>query len=238
MRLWITLALVAALALPSFAFGMGGGMMGQAVPEDMWSGVEFTPVVGQWSEYLMTMENEEPVAIHVSIVGQEGDAYWYEMYMAGEDNEELTTKMLVTGDPGEEENLKRLIIKNGDEPAMEMPVGDNAMDPMFGGIPGMGGEEVEEVELEEPDVTPIDLGVETVTVPAGTFEARHFRIEDEDVQFDIWQSTAVGPYGTIKMTSGEYGMELMGHGDDAESRITEEPEKFEMPQFNIPGFGG
>ncbi len=236
---------VLAVTAPAFGFGfggggMGGGMMGQAMPKDMWGSAAFKPVVGQWAEYLMTSKDEEPVTIRVSIVGEEDDAYWYEMQMTG-DEDAFTTKMLVSGDPEEQDNLKRLIIKGGDEPAMEMPVGGSGamggmMDGMMGGDGMMG--DAEEEELETDDVKPIDLGMETIVVPAGTFKAHHWRVEDEDVRFDMWQAENVGPYGMVKSSSEDFEMVLTGHGDDAKSVITEEPEKFEIPSFNMQGFGG
>ncbi len=236
MRSWLSLIIVAILAVPVFAFGpMGGGMMGQQMPDNMWGSAEFKPVVGHWAEYLMTSEDEEPVTIRISIVGEEDGAYWYEMQMMSDEEEGFITKMLVSGDPQDEDNLKRLIIKGGDEPAMEMPVGG-----MMGGMMGGRGQQSEmtEVETEMPDVKPVDLGMETVTVPAGTFEAHHWRVESDEHAFDMWQATKVGPYGIVKSSSEDFEMVLTGHGEDATSAITEEPEKFEMPSFNMQDLGG
>ncbi len=235
----LVMFLMAAVAVPAFGFGFGGGPgggggMGAAMPKDMWGGAEFTPIVGHWAEYLMTSKDEEPVTIRISIVGEEDDAYWYEMQMTDEKEEAFVTKMLVSGDPEDDDNLKRLIIKGGDEPAMEMPVGGEGM---FGGMMGMGGHEMEEEEEDLDGVMPTDLGMETVTVPAGTFKAHHWRVEDEEYQFDMWQAENVGPYGIIKSTSDDFEMVLTGHGDGAKSAITEEPEKFEMPSFDLKGLG-
>ncbi len=236
----LVVVMMLAVAAPVLGFGfggggMGGGMMGQAMPKDMWGGAEFTPVVGQWAEYLMTSKDEEPVTIRISIVGEEDGGFWYEMQMTGEKEEGFITKMLVSGDPEEQDNLKRLIIKGGDEPAMEMPIGGSGM---MGGMMGMGGGEVQAEEYETDSVMPSDLGMETVVVPAGTFKAHHWRVEDEDLRFDMWQAENVGPYGTVKSSSEDFEMVLTGYGDDAKSAITEEPEKFEMPSFNMQGFGG
>jgi len=249
----LVVVMMLAVAAPVLGFGfggggMGGGMMGQAMPKDMWGGADFNPVVGQWAEYLMTSKDEEPVTIRISIVGEEDGAYWYEMQMTGEDEEGFITKMLVSGDPEEQDNLKRLIIKGGDEPAMEMPVGmgmGGSGGGMMGGpgggmMGGPGGEMMggEDAEGDETDsVMPSDLGMETVVVPAGTFKAHHWRVEDEDVRFDMWQAESVGPYGTVKSSSEDFEMVLTAYGDDATSAITEEPEKFEMPSFNMQGFG-
>jgi len=232
----LVVSLMVVAAAPALGFGFGGGGMGggAAVPDNMWGGAEFKPVVGHWAEYLMTSKDEEPVTMRISIVGEEDGAYWYEMQMTGEDQEKMISKMLVSGDPSDDGNLKRLIIKGGDEPAMEMPVGNGG--PMTD-VMGMMGQEAEEVEEEEDGVMPTDLGIESITVPAGTFKARHWRVEDEDFWFDMWQAEKVGPYGIVKSSSDEFEMVLMGHGDGATSAITEEPEKLEIPSFNMKGLG-
>ena len=54
----------------------------------------------------------------------------------------------------------------------------------------------------------------------------------------MWQADNVGPYGIVKSASGDFEMVLTGHGDDATSRITEEPQKLEIPSFNLQGLGG
>ncbi len=244
MRTWIGIALVVLLATTAFGLGpmggggMGGGMMGAGLPQNIWGGADFTPVIGQWAEYLMTSKDEEPVTIRISVVGKEDDAYWYEMQMTSEEDGGFVTKMLVSGDPGDQDGMKRLIIKAGDEPAIEMPIGMGMGGGMMGGMGGGMMGDQPEGEVEEPDVTPSDLGMETVTVPAGTFKAHHWRIESDELRFDMWQAENVGPYGTVKSTSDDFEMVLTGHGDDAKSIITEEPEKFEMPSFNMKGFGG
>ena len=83
---------------------------------------DFKPVVGGWSEYQMTTKSGEPSKMKIAIVDKEGDAYWYETVMEGGRQEKNIVKMLVSGDPGESKNVKRMIMKAGSEPAMEMPV--------------------------------------------------------------------------------------------------------------------
>jgi hypothetical protein len=55
-----------------------------------------------------------------SVVGKDGDLFWYEVSIteAGARN---VIKMLLKGDPNNPENIQRLIMKNGDQPAQEMP---------------------------------------------------------------------------------------------------------------------
>jgi hypothetical protein len=198
-----------------------------------WGGLEFKPVVGHWSNYRMTPEGEKPIVMRAAVVGKEGDYYWYETVMTLEDGQKMITKRLVSGDPDNEENVKRIIMKSGDEPAMEMPVQMMNME-----LPGMV--QPQDEEPEETETTPVDLGAESVEVPAGKFKAHHwqFTSEDEDDVVDAWVSPKVGPYGLVKMTAKDFEMVLLGHGDDATSLITETPQKMSMPSFPIPGMGG
>ena len=43
------------------------------------------------------------------------------------------------------------------------------------------------------------VGSETVAVPAGSFECDHYRKLDERGAVDLWLSSKVSPYGTVKM---------------------------------------
>ncbi|MFH1501851.1 MAG: hypothetical protein ABIG03_02260 [Candidatus Eisenbacteria bacterium] len=193
-----------------------------------WSGLDFKPVVGHWAEYQMTPAGEEPMTMRVSIVGQENDDYWYETVVTVEKQGQVITKMLVSGDPQDQKNLKRMIMKPAGEPAMEMPVQM---------MQGMGGPPQGEMP-ELPETAAVDLGVESVTVPAGTFKANHWQFTTEDFVFDSWISADVSPYGVVRGVSKEFEMVLLSHGDGAKSLITEEPQAMSMPGFSMPGSGG
>jgi len=154
MNKWLgLLAFVAVLgaSVASHAF-MGGGPAAQFFGD-------FKPVVGSWAEYVLTSKDEPPATMRIAIVGQEGEFYWYEMVMTAEEQDRAVTKILVSGNPQESVNLKKFIVKVGDQPAMEMPIEMTQM-----GAPD---------DAEMPKTTSVDKGVESVTVPAGTFKASH-----------------------------------------------------------------
>jgi len=68
------------------------------------------------------------------------------------------------------------------------------------------------------------IGDESITVPAGSFDTEHYRITTPETA-EAWISAAV-PFGIVKMNSPEgVSMELLGHGKDALSSITETPRK-------------
>jgi len=208
------------------AKGFGGGPAG-GPSTNFWGDLEFKPVVGQWAEYTMTPKDEKPMTMRISIVGKEDDAYWYESVMTGQKGEQMISKMLVSGDPQNTENVKRMIVKSGDEPAMEMPV---QMMAMMGGAGGL--------EVKEPETEMADLGVESVTVPAGTFDASHWEFISDGDAFDAWISAGVGPYGLVKGASGDFEIVLVAHGDKATTLITETPTALPMKGFPMPGMGG
>ncbi len=176
---------------------------------------EFKPVVGGWSEYQMTAKGQPPSKMKIAVVGKEGDAYWYETVMEGGRQGRMISKILVSGDPGDTKNVKRMIFKQGDEPAMEMPV----------------------QMMEQPSRTQeakgkiIDKGTETIKVPAGSFSTKRMQYQDADIVADTWVHKDISPYGMVKSVSKDLEMVLIGHGTGAKTLITETPQKFEMPQM-------
>ena len=176
---------------------------------------DFKPVVGGWSEYQMTGKGEQPSKMKIAIVGKEGDAYWYETLMETKQEGRMISKMLVSGNPEDQKSIKRMIVKMGDEPAMEMPV------QMMQGSKDQG----------QRGKT-IDKGTESIKVPAGTITAQHMQYQDGETVVDTWVHKDISPYGMVKSQSKEFEMVLLGYGTSAKTLITETPQKFEMPQMS------
>ncbi len=176
---------------------------------------EFKPVVGGWSEYQITSKRESPIKMKIAVVGKEGDAYWYETVVEGGREGRTIMKMLVSGNPEDQKNVKRIIVKHGNEPAMEMPV-------------GMMGQQAKGKEIKGKI---IDKGTETIKVPAGTFKTQHAQYQDSGGVVDTWMYKDVAPYGMIKSVSKDTEMVLIGYGSGAKTQITETPKKFDMPQM-------
>jgi hypothetical protein len=198
-----------ALAMFSLAYAQVGKTSGPQLYG------EFKPVVGGWSEYQITTKGESPTKMKIAVVGKEGDAYWYETVMEGGRQGKNIVKMLVSGNPQDQKNIKRMIFKQGNEPAMEMPVG--MMQPSAKDRAQSG--------------KVIDKGTETIKVPAGTFKAQHSQYQDVEGVVDTWMHKEVSPYGLIKSQSKDMEMVLLGYGTGAKTLITETPQKFEMPQI-------
>lgn len=176
---------------------------------------EFKPVVGGWSEYQVTTKGSTPSKMKIAIVGKEGEAYWYETVVEGGREGRTIMKMLVSGNPEDQKNIKRMIIKQGNESAMEMPV--------------QMMQQSSKSQAQSGKV--IDKGTETIKVPAGTFTAHHLQHQDSGGLSDTWVYKDISPYGMIKSQSKDQEMVLIGHGTGAKTQITETPQRFEMPQI-------
>jgi hypothetical protein len=122
--------------------------------------------------------------------------------------------MLVAGNPEDPKNVKKIIVKMGNEPAMEMP------------LEMMQGSE----EQGEKGKT-LDKGTESIKVPAGTFTARHIQYQHEELVEDTWIHKDISPYGVVKSKSKDLEMVLLGYGTGAKTQITEKAQKVEMPQM-------
>jgi len=217
---------VLGVAASAPALGPMAGPMGAAMgggPGGIYG--DFKPVVGAWAEYLMTMKDEEPITMRLAVVAKEGESYWYEMVMAVKDQGNMVTKMLVSGNPQDPQNVTRMILKAGDQPAMEMPV--------MHAPPAEGEADV----AKEPEGEFVEKGVESVTVPAGTFQADHMQYVHGESVADVWVAAGIGPYGIVKSTGDEMEMVLTSHGTDAKTLITETPQKFSMPGMMRPPQG-
>lgn len=221
MRRWsglVALALVLGMTVAGQGFGLKSGA-GAKIYGD------FKPVVGAWAEYQMTTKGEDPVTMRLAIVGKEGEFFWYETVMTMKDQGRVVTKMLVSGNPQETQNVKRMIIKSGDDPAMEMPIQAPAEPKSKTDTP------------KQPEGTLVNKGSEMVTVPAGTFKADHYVYTQDETVVDSWVAPDIGPYGMAKTLTKDTEMVLTAYGKDATTLITETPRKLEMPKlpFGLPG---
>ena len=205
----------------------------------------FAPKPGVWSEYgIYDKSTGRRTVMRMSIVGVEKDSYWYEVFNSESGGSNIV-KMLVKGDPNEPENIQRLIMKSGVNPAQEMPrefvlMGRRMASHMFeqrSGIPASPKVEMRNVKTGE--------GV--VTVPAGTFEVSLHQIVDTTgkVYAEYKFSQEVRPFGVVSSDAENTTMVLLGHGTGAESLITEEPTMMTkppgmpegMPRGMPPGMG-
>jgi len=224
-RYWI-LVILACIFLNSFAVQAIEAEKQLEVPRLFGT---FAPKPGAWSEYaIFDKATGKKAVMRMAIVGIDGDSYWYEV-VNEEGGGSNIIKMLVKGDPNDPENIQRLIMKSGADPAREMPrdfvlMGRRMASHMFeqrSGIPTNLTAELQNIRTGE--------GVETV--PAGTFEVELHQIVDAagNVYAEYKFSQEVSPFGVVTSDAGNTTMVLVGHGNGAKSLITEEPAMMSQP---------
>lgn len=189
----------------------------------------FATTVGGWSEYSVTETGGAKTSVmRNAVVGKEGDSFWYEVVIT-EGGSRNIIKMFLKGDPNDPGNIQRLFMKNGDQPAQEMPrdfvvLGRRMATSMFETRSGSA-------VTSQAGITTEEVGVEQVTVPAGTFTATRNRIVDGSgkvlATYDF--NPDVLPFGVLRSETDKVKMELLATGKDAVSLITEKPTMMKAP---------
>jgi hypothetical protein len=218
----IAVVMVVGLAPPVFAEGPS------AKQAPKFFGI-FATTVGTWSEYeVVETEGGKKSTMRNAIVAKEGDAWWYEVAIK-EGTSRNIIKMMVKGDPNNAENIQRLIMKNGDQPAQEMPrdfvvMGRRMATNMFETRSGSS-------LVNQPNIRTEEVGTREITVPAGTFSTVQNRIVDAGgkvlATFDF--NKDVLPFGVVRSETEKVRMELLAYGKDATSQITETPVMMKTP---------
>ena len=175
------------------------------------------PEVGRWAEYQALYNKKDPYTIRYAVVGGERrggkDLKWLELRMIGEKKDgNIVYQMLVPASVAELGEVQEIVMKPGDKPAMKM---DGMMLKMI------RGQMEKQSFLSDvcKDVTLV--GPESITVPAGKFQTRHFR--SDKYTSDSWLTLDI-PFAMVKSVGKNYEMALLSYGDGAKSSITEKPQ--------------
>jgi hypothetical protein len=193
-----------------------GAQMGMHVAPAM-RGI-FNPVVGSGGEYEMTTDKGTKMVMEIAIVGKESvagkDGYWFEMTMSNLPAGEMVMKSLTVVD-GTDTVVSRVIMQMGTRPPMEMPTQMNKSS----------------TQKQPADIRDRaeDVGSETVTTPAGTFTAEHYKMKDGTG--DAWVAPKAGPYGLVKFQGKDSTMVLTKVITDAKDKITGTPQPFNPMMF-------
>ena len=206
MKKILSFSLMFVLLLISGVYARSNDTIRQCMP----SFSEFKPVLGAWSEYQVKASGEPVSKVRLAVVGKEGRDYWYETVIWGDG--QTITKILTSGDPNNVKNVKRMIVKYGNEPAVEVSVVGSEK-------PAQGSTPVRNL---------VSKGAEDIKVPAGAFLAEHFQYQEEGRTVDTWVNDCVSPYALIKSESKVMVMVLLGYGTGAESLIKEKPEEIKQ----------
>jgi hypothetical protein len=200
-----------AAMLPGFA----GAQMGMHAGPAM-RGI-FNPVVGSGGEYELTTDRGKTV-MEISVVGKESvdgkDGYWFEMAIANASMGQMISKSLTVLD-GQDTVVSRMIMQMGNRPPMEMPT------QMY-----KANAQKQSADIRDRAE---DVGPETVTTPAGTFAAEHYKMKDGSG--DAWVAPKAGPYGLVKFQGKDSTMVLTKVITDAKDKITGTPQPFNPMMF-------
>jgi hypothetical protein len=184
------------------------GMQSRPTMRGVWN-----PVVGAGAAYELTKADGTKTNMEMAIVGKETvagkDGYWFEMTIS---NTPMGTMIMKTLTVRDDQNMvtSRMIMQMPNRPPMEMP---------------------SQMLKSRQDTQPADIrqlaeevGSESVTTPAGTFNTTHYRMKDGSG--DVWVAEKAGPYGMVKFQGKDSSMVLTKIIPDAQDKITGTPVPF------------
>lgn len=179
-----------------------------------------SPRVGQFAELQIESPERDVMPVRFAVVGEEDvfgrPHYWIEVVsVPPQIDDTVIVQMLVPHYPFEASSLRGYVVRMPGQPAIRFP--EELIPELAGSTPGTGWKE----QCESAD----DLGNERVKVPAGAFIARHYR--DAERREEVWIADV--PFGIVRLVTEGGTMELVRHGTDARSLITEEPVEYQSP---------
>lgn len=210
-------SIAVAILVPTFAGAQPEGPCPEIYPD---------PAVGEYAHIRFIGAEGQRSLIRFAVVGTETvDArqhYWVEVVteppgLTGE----VVVQMLVPFYPFDTRNIKGYIVQMPGAVPQRVP--ETFLNQMLeaSATPGAGWRE----QCESARQT----GTEEITVPAGSFRARHYEGEQTA---EVWLADV--PFGIVKLIQPQGTMELVGHGTDARSSLRGEPEELRIPPPGSP----
>ena len=209
MRMQIT---AAALAVAASA---AGPLQAQDACQDAAKILGKAPRLGEWAEYTFQKADakEKPSPMRGAFIkSEERDGrtlYWLQMLMPDpKGGKPMIVQALMPWDPSASgrPEIVESVMKMGDQPAIKMP----------SGMPKQSNAPDFREECKKSKF----VGEEKVTVPAGTFTARHYQSPDGE----MWVSADAPVWHLVKFVSKKGDtMTLSARGTGAKSEITETP---------------
>ena len=177
------------------------GARAQGMMSDLLLGKLINPQVGAYAWYsLKDQATGQEYFLRQAIVGTEKikrkEAWWLETELVPKVGFSSVYKMLLTGPAGEPDNVKRLLVREGNGAVQEISMEN-------------GGD-----WEDEGDIPRESTGVETITLPSGDIQAEHYIVKDGEPPTEIWISEQVPPMGLVKMknSEGELMLQRFGNG--------------------------
>jgi len=188
--------------------------------------VVWNPQVGQGSEYDMTTHNGTTMHVTFAVTSTEAvedqTGYWLEIGVNTSELGQIYMQNLTTSVSGHLRTSKSIFQVSG-APPMNFPAGSG---------PARNRRNPDSKSDNSSDIRTggKKVGVETITVPAGTFQCEHWLASDGSG--DAWLSTNVVPYSVVKATDKDSGLMLLTKTtNNAKSHITGKPVPFDPAIF-------
>ena len=177
------------------------GARAQGMMSDLLLGKLINPQVGAYAWYsLKDQATGQEYFLRQAIVGTEKikrkEAWWLETELVPKVGFSPVYKMLLTGPAGEPDNVKRLLVREGNGAVQEISMEN-------------GGD-----WEDEADIPRESTGVETIPLPSGDIQAEHYIVKDGEPPTEIWISEQVPAMGLVKMknSEGELMLQRFGNG--------------------------
>jgi hypothetical protein len=179
------------------------------------------PNVGEYADLSFGDVGKGAMVIRFAVVGDEVvdnvRHYWVEIVsVPPEVGDTVIVQMLIPYYPFDNSDIKGYVVKMPGQPALKLT--HELIAQLGEATPGTGWKEKCE--------TAVELDPVQVTVPAGSFDSRHFRSSDQDGS-EVWLANV--PFGIVKWVQGTAEMELVAFGSNARSLLTVEPVEYVPP---------
>jgi len=172
------------------------------------------PAAGSWAEYKV-----DSSAMRLAYLGKEAAGERVEMSMNRPASRRgpagpMVIQMVVPGYPYEMADAKEVVMQSGSDAPMKL--NEQMLGMMRSRMPS--GSQIN----NETCARMTEVGKESVTVPAGTFQTTHYR--DAQRGTDVWISPSV-PFGMVRVVGEGRTVELQSSGTGAKSKITGTPQE-------------
>ena len=212
MRCKTTIGLVAVTLL---------GLVPEAVGQDLDSACEAIAgsSIGAWTEHAVESPNGT-FDVTFALVQSRGGT-WYEIRSQTSVGRSIL-QLKVPGFPFTPGEIEEVVTKTGASPAVRLP---DSMVRQYASAEQGGPLGDIQAHCRTAQV----VGMEEITVPAGTFATTHLRFPASGG--DVWVSAAV-PFGIVRgQLPNQANLQLRAHGTDATASISETP-------ISLDGSGG
>jgi hypothetical protein len=173
---------------------------------------------GGYADWII-QSKKDTTRMRMALVGKEtrdgAEMQWLEMAIKPKKEKDgVVMKFLVPGYPYEMDGIAEIIMQPTGGQAMIVPA-------MMTGMMKKNIGKNSSWSAEETCGRLQHVGEESVSTPAGSFTAHHYR--DPETGSDLWVTKDV-PFGVVKSVSKDGTMLLAGHGTDAKSQIVGQPQ--------------